>query len=168
MSLFTQNSPERRKNKSFRNNDATYVFYLFIFFSLPRLRRLLRCYDPKEAVTLGERYGYGLVRTGYSYTTGGGGWGAAVSLRRSAITLWPLTDKNEETPLIFFTVQCCAGKTRLLAFTSMSPAHFSTYLKLSLDQSPAWQLHSPQQKSWRYGWSVYIDDNVCLHMLMHH
>lgn len=43
--------------------------------SLPRLRRLLRCYEPKEAVSLGERYGYGLVHNGYSYTTGGGGWG---------------------------------------------------------------------------------------------
>nr|XP_046267270.1 beta-1,3-glucosyltransferase [Scatophagus argus] len=41
--------------------------------SLPRLRRLLRCYDPKEAVSLGERYGYSLVLKGYSYTTGGGG-----------------------------------------------------------------------------------------------
>ncbi|XP_019952583.1 beta-1,3-glucosyltransferase isoform X2 [Paralichthys olivaceus] len=41
--------------------------------SLPRLRRLLRCYDPKEAVSLGERYGYSLVNHGYSYTTGGGG-----------------------------------------------------------------------------------------------
>ncbi|KAI3373191.1 hypothetical protein L3Q82_006500 [Scortum barcoo] len=41
--------------------------------SLPRLRRLLRCYDPKEAVSLGERYGYGLIQNGYSYTTGGGG-----------------------------------------------------------------------------------------------
>ncbi|XP_023272334.1 beta-1,3-glucosyltransferase [Seriola lalandi dorsalis] len=41
--------------------------------SLPRLRRLLRCYDPKEAVSLGERYGYNLVQSGYSYTTGGGG-----------------------------------------------------------------------------------------------
>uniref|UniRef100_A0A8D2ZRG4 Beta 3-glucosyltransferase b n=1 Tax=Scophthalmus maximus TaxID=52904 RepID=A0A8D2ZRG4_SCOMX len=41
--------------------------------SLPRLRRLLRCYDPKEAVSLGERYGYSLVLNGYSYATGGGG-----------------------------------------------------------------------------------------------
>ncbi|XP_047234195.1 beta-1,3-glucosyltransferase isoform X2 [Girardinichthys multiradiatus] len=41
--------------------------------SLPRLRRLLRCYDPKEAVSLGERYGYGLMQNGYSYATGGGG-----------------------------------------------------------------------------------------------
>nr|XP_029135225.1 beta-1,3-glucosyltransferase [Labrus bergylta] len=41
--------------------------------SLPRLRRLLRCYNPKEAVSLGEKYGYGLVQNGYSYTTGGGG-----------------------------------------------------------------------------------------------
>ncbi|XP_050977747.1 beta-1,3-glucosyltransferase isoform X3 [Labeo rohita] len=41
--------------------------------SLPRLRRLLSCYDPKEAVSVGERYGYGLLRDGYSYITGGGG-----------------------------------------------------------------------------------------------
>ncbi|KAF7644256.1 hypothetical protein LDENG_00225130 [Lucifuga dentata] len=41
--------------------------------SLPRLRQLLRCYDPSEAVSLGERYGYGLLQNGYSYTTGGGG-----------------------------------------------------------------------------------------------
>lgn len=44
-----------------------------VLSSLARLRRLLRCYDPKEAVSLGERYGYGLLRNGYSYTTGGGG-----------------------------------------------------------------------------------------------
>lgn len=44
-----------------------------LLFSLPRLRQLLCCYDPKEAVSLGERYGYGLVQNGYSYTTGGGG-----------------------------------------------------------------------------------------------
>lgn len=48
---------------------------LFIYCSLPRLRKLLRCYDPKEAVSLGERYGYGLLQNGYSYTTGGAGWG---------------------------------------------------------------------------------------------
>ncbi|XP_063059689.1 beta-1,3-glucosyltransferase-like [Engraulis encrasicolus] len=41
--------------------------------SLSRLRGLLSCYDPKEAVCLGERYGYGLVQNGYSYITGGGG-----------------------------------------------------------------------------------------------
>lgn len=48
---------------------------VYVLSSLARLRRLLRCYDPKEAVSLGERYGYGLLRNGYSYTTGGGGWG---------------------------------------------------------------------------------------------
>ncbi|XP_059207421.1 beta-1,3-glucosyltransferase [Centropristis striata] len=41
--------------------------------SLSRLRRLLRCYDPEEAVVLGERYGYSLLHRGYSYTTGGAG-----------------------------------------------------------------------------------------------
>lgn len=46
---------------------------VYLVSSLARLRRLLRCYDPKEAVSLGERYGYGLLHNGYSYTTGGGG-----------------------------------------------------------------------------------------------
>ncbi|XP_028903588.1 beta-1,3-glucosyltransferase isoform X2 [Ornithorhynchus anatinus] len=41
--------------------------------SLPRLRKLLSCYDSTEAVFLGERYGYGLGTGGYSYVTGGGG-----------------------------------------------------------------------------------------------
>ncbi|XP_058268338.1 beta-1,3-glucosyltransferase isoform X3 [Hemibagrus wyckioides] len=41
--------------------------------SLPRLRRHLRCYDPNEAVIIGERYGYTLTKRGYSYITGGGG-----------------------------------------------------------------------------------------------
>ncbi|XP_062869871.1 beta-1,3-glucosyltransferase [Trichomycterus rosablanca] len=41
--------------------------------SLPRLRRLLRCYDPNEAVSIGERYGYSLGTGSYSYITGGGG-----------------------------------------------------------------------------------------------
>ncbi|KAM9729116.1 beta-1,3-glucosyltransferase isoform 1-T1 [Menidia menidia] len=50
--------------------------------SLPRLRRLLRCYDPKEAVNLGERYGYGLIQNGYSYITGGGG----MVLSRAAVS----------------------------------------------------------------------------------
>ncbi|KAM4547231.1 beta-1,3-glucosyltransferase [Fundulus diaphanus] len=50
--------------------------------SLPRLRHLLQCYDPKEAVSLGERYGYGLMQNGYSYTTGGGG----IVLSRTAVS----------------------------------------------------------------------------------
>ncbi|XP_029957220.1 beta-1,3-glucosyltransferase [Salarias fasciatus] len=50
--------------------------------SLPRLRRLLRCYDPKEAVSLGDRYGYGLIQSGYSYTTGGAG----MVLSRAAVS----------------------------------------------------------------------------------
>ncbi|CAN9511621.1 unnamed protein product [Ophioblennius macclurei] len=41
--------------------------------SLPRLQQLLSCYEASEAVSLGERYGYGLSQGGYSYITGGGG-----------------------------------------------------------------------------------------------
>ncbi|XP_069748627.1 beta 3-glucosyltransferase a isoform X2 [Narcine bancroftii] len=41
--------------------------------SVPRLQRLLSCYNPKEPIILGERYGYGLATGGYSYITGGGG-----------------------------------------------------------------------------------------------
>ena len=59
------------------------LVYLCVYVcvcSLPRLRRLLRCYDAGEAVSLGERYGYSLGHHGYSlghhgysYPTGGGG-----------------------------------------------------------------------------------------------
>ncbi|XP_015445760.1 beta-1,3-glucosyltransferase isoform X2 [Pteropus alecto] len=41
--------------------------------SIPRLQRLLSCYDADGPVLLGERYGYGLGAGGYSYVTGGGG-----------------------------------------------------------------------------------------------
>ncbi|XP_043929173.1 beta-1,3-glucosyltransferase isoform X2 [Protopterus annectens] len=41
--------------------------------SIPRLQKLLSCYDAQEPVFLGERYGYGLGSGGYSYITGGGG-----------------------------------------------------------------------------------------------
>ncbi|XP_026225801.1 beta 3-glucosyltransferase b isoform X1 [Anabas testudineus] len=64
--------------KQFLSKTAPEADWLLIvdddtLISLPRLRRLLRCYDPREAVSLGEKYGYSLVRNGYSYTTGGGG-----------------------------------------------------------------------------------------------
>ncbi|XP_069046239.1 beta 3-glucosyltransferase a isoform X2 [Lepisosteus oculatus] len=41
--------------------------------SIPRLQKLLSCYNPSEPICLGERYGYGLGLGGYSYITGGGG-----------------------------------------------------------------------------------------------
>ncbi|KAI8507526.1 fucose metabolic process [Branchiostoma belcheri] len=44
--------------------------------SVPRLLRVLSCYDPSDPIFLGERYGYGLTRgedSGYAYITGGGG-----------------------------------------------------------------------------------------------
>ncbi|XP_078078979.1 beta 3-glucosyltransferase a [Mustelus asterias] len=50
--------------------------------SVPRLQRLLSCYNPKEPVFLGERYGYGLGTGGYSYITGGGG----IVFSREAVT----------------------------------------------------------------------------------
>ncbi|KAK5858598.1 hypothetical protein PBY51_002727 [Eleginops maclovinus] len=73
--------------KRFLSQDVPKVDWLLIvdddtLISLPRLRQLLRCYDPKEAVSLGERYGYGLLQRGYSYTTGGGG----MVLSRAAVS----------------------------------------------------------------------------------
>ncbi|RUS72332.1 hypothetical protein EGW08_019911 [Elysia chlorotica] len=42
--------------------------------NLDQLRSLLSCYNHKQPVALGERYGYGLLRGGgYDYITGGGG-----------------------------------------------------------------------------------------------
>lgn len=50
--------------------------------SVPRLQKLLACYDPKEPTLLGERYGYGLTGGfGYEYITGGG----SMILSRSGI-----------------------------------------------------------------------------------
>lgn len=43
-------------------------------FSFERLLNLLSCYDSKDIVYLGERYGYGVVSGhGYDYVTLGGG-----------------------------------------------------------------------------------------------
>ncbi len=44
--------------------------------SIPRLFQLLACYNPKEAVIIGERYGFGFGKdgeSGYDYPTGGAG-----------------------------------------------------------------------------------------------
>lgn len=49
------------------------VVFLTTSRSVPRLQKLLACYDPKEPTLLGERYGYGLTGGfGYEYITGGG------------------------------------------------------------------------------------------------
>uniref|UniRef100_A0A3P9JPF9 Beta 3-glucosyltransferase b n=1 Tax=Oryzias latipes TaxID=8090 RepID=A0A3P9JPF9_ORYLA len=73
--------------RRFWSQAATKADWLLIvdddtLISLPRLRRLLRCYDPEEAVSLGERYGFGLMQGGYSYTTGGAG----MVLSRTAVS----------------------------------------------------------------------------------
>ena len=47
---------------------------MLITCSVPRLRRLLQCYNADQRVVLGERYGYGLAKQhGYNYPTGGAG-----------------------------------------------------------------------------------------------
>lgn len=43
--------------------------------SITRLRKMLACYNPAEALAIGERYGYGVTTgSGYNYITGGGGY----------------------------------------------------------------------------------------------
>jgi UDP-glucose:O-linked fucose beta-1,3-glucosyltransferase len=43
-------------------------------FSLARLFNLLTCYNPKNTVAIGERYGYRTMKLyGYDYLTGGSG-----------------------------------------------------------------------------------------------
>ncbi|XP_076107082.1 beta-1,3-glucosyltransferase-like [Mytilus galloprovincialis] len=53
--------------------------------NLKRLRKLLACYDSKEPIHLGERYGYNVAkyRWGYDYITGGGG----MLLSRAAVDI---------------------------------------------------------------------------------
>ena len=42
--------------------------------SVPRLLRMLACYDPDEAILMGEAYGFMAHKpVGYTYITGGGG-----------------------------------------------------------------------------------------------
>ncbi|CAD5116311.1 DgyrCDS5216 [Dimorphilus gyrociliatus] len=42
--------------------------------NIAELRKILSCYDPNEAIAIGEKYGFGLAKDyGYSYITGGGG-----------------------------------------------------------------------------------------------
>ncbi|CAL1688601.1 unnamed protein product [Lasius platythorax] len=44
-------------------------------FSVARLLRLLSCYNPKDSIAIGERYGFRMWDTyhGYQYLTGGAG-----------------------------------------------------------------------------------------------
>ena len=50
------------------------VVVAIALLSVPRLQQLLACYNAKEVILLGERYGYGLGKgSGYEYITGGGG-----------------------------------------------------------------------------------------------
>ncbi|XP_066995868.1 beta-1,3-glucosyltransferase isoform X2 [Anabrus simplex] len=50
--------------------------------SVARLQQLLSCFDPSEAVALGERYGYNVhhQHLGYNYITGGGGMVFSIEL----------------------------------------------------------------------------------------
>ncbi|KAM9455945.1 beta-1,3-glucosyltransferase isoform 2-T2 [Clarias gariepinus] len=64
--------------RRFVSGDVTQAPWLLLvdddtLMSLPRLRQHLGCYNPNEAVIIGERYGYTLNKGGYSYITGGGG-----------------------------------------------------------------------------------------------
>ena len=63
------------ENSTYKVHNSSHFFLLEPFFShsVPRLQKLLACYDPKEVTLLGERYGYGLTGGyGYEYITGGG------------------------------------------------------------------------------------------------
>ncbi|KAJ8312073.1 hypothetical protein KUTeg_009446, partial [Tegillarca granosa] len=68
----------------------TQINIFILYSSLKRLRKLLTCYDPKEVVHLGEKYGYSVAKKnwGYNYITGGGG----MIFSREAIRL--LVDKG--------------------------------------------------------------------------
>lgn len=56
-----------------REDTAQVSVSVCLCLSISRLRDLLSCYDAREPLFLGERYGYGLGTGGYSYVTGGGG-----------------------------------------------------------------------------------------------
>ncbi|KAK6027717.1 hypothetical protein OSTOST_06251 [Ostertagia ostertagi] len=57
--------------------------------SIPRLLRLLSCYDSNEKIIIGERYGYGFSSfgaTGYDYPTGGAGMVFSPSAARAIVS----------------------------------------------------------------------------------
>ncbi|PIO74890.1 hypothetical protein TELCIR_03079 [Teladorsagia circumcincta] len=57
--------------------------------SIPRLLRLLSCYDSNEKIIIGERYGYGFSSfgaTGYDYPTGGAGMVFSPSAARTIVS----------------------------------------------------------------------------------
>lgn len=64
-------------NKIIENNDT--IKWLAIvdddtILSVARLQGFLSCFDPKEPLMIGERYGYNLLEEhGFNYITGGGG-----------------------------------------------------------------------------------------------
>ncbi|CAI4222572.1 unnamed protein product [Auanema sp. JU1783] len=68
-------------NHFYHNNAQNNFDWLIIadddtLLSIPRLKKLLQCYNPKKKLIIGERYGYGFDhhgRSGYDYPTGGSG-----------------------------------------------------------------------------------------------
>uniref|UniRef100_A0A183ES64 Beta-1,4 N-acetylgalactosaminyltransferase 1-like n=1 Tax=Gongylonema pulchrum TaxID=637853 RepID=A0A183ES64_9BILA len=64
-----------------KNEEISKMHWLVVtdddtLMSVPRLYRMLSCYDPKQELIIGERYGYGFSvdgRQGYDYPTGGAG-----------------------------------------------------------------------------------------------
>ena len=47
---------------------------MLLLCSVPRMLKFLSCYDPNEALMIGEAYGFHAHKDGgYSYLTGGGG-----------------------------------------------------------------------------------------------
>ncbi|KAL0272597.1 UNVERIFIED_CONTAM: hypothetical protein PYX00_005509 [Menopon gallinae] len=81
--------------------------------SVRRIQKLLGCYNPREPVILGERYGYKVLDNyGYNYITGGGG----VVLSREAVMR--LSGGNcrcprETTPDDMFLLGICARKMNI-------------------------------------------------------
>lgn len=62
------------KSKQYLNKNWLVIADDDTLLSIPRLLKLLHCYNSSEAIALGERYGYNVVKgQGYNYITGGGG-----------------------------------------------------------------------------------------------
>ncbi|VDM69385.1 unnamed protein product, partial [Strongylus vulgaris] len=85
----------RRFVRTLNESNASENFsWLFIadddtLVSIPRLLQLLSCYDSKDKMIIGERYGYGFStsgRDGYDYPTGGSGMAFSSSAAKAIIS----------------------------------------------------------------------------------
>ncbi|XP_008551292.1 beta-1,3-glucosyltransferase [Microplitis demolitor] len=79
--------------------------------SIARLSRLLSCYNPKEPISIGERYGYRVVKNiGYDYLTSGAGLALSSPLVEKIINTRNCKCPKASTPDDMFLFGICLNR----------------------------------------------------------